>query len=1332
MSIRPFRWQLLIVAVLLMMIGFETGASQAAYPNPDSSAAIWQTNQTQCVPVDMVLVIDQSASNTTTDPNGLRIDAARAVVDSLYFNAALNCEGIVTHRLAIIGFNETVQVLQEPIEIFVPDAASNDWVEASSAVKANLRSDPVGQTNMAQALILNENSAVNILNSLPTEGDAAIREQIIFLVTDGNPCTNATAAGAGGATNYCASVRWVEHYFLANNGSIYTGDPSLYFFELEDGLVSELINTVGSNVRFNVVSFNRSESSRFPEVAGAWSEVATARSGQYVELDIDDGISEVTRVTEDVLDEVLTDNSESAGCDEDVIIEPYSSTTIVSAVRPNVESNLEIIQPNGVSITPSTYLSVSPNIEYIRLDTIERYIIADPIPGAWQITSSDPALCDEIEAQFDTVAFEANIQLPEASEVVVERDAPFYVTNSQAFIELRVNDIRFDAPLVEQPGFPLNVCGRVTGPIDRGADGITASEYPTDGSCITFSNAEPGLWVSDTPVPAPYQGTYELRVNVTTPSVDGNSTVERYTSEVLTYTTAPPIDIGFSPVSPLPDEETGRFVWALNGFDIDTTEQIPNDLPVAIQVVADGTPLNANEVFRGIEDNAIEAVLTGPTQETITLTVDENDPTTWRGVLRDGTTSLDPEGNYALSFQLNSDAQANYNSENYTFTATTTPSVDIRGVELEGVLLSITSWETQVLYNNIVNGAKQNIGLPIEVQMSNQAGEPVTPGEVFGSSANFNQLVQAQLIGPNNAVVETITLDYDATDNRFEGTLLDDLDLTGVPGDHRVEVRFADDAGLPTDKQLEYTLVTTTDQLVSDTVTRVPREGVRLQMGTVRVAGVSYADGATDVPLNNVVANSEGVYEQEEIPMTIEVQLVDIEGNVITDFSSVFIDGVNLENIVSVNATGPSGARDNAFLVHDGDGNWTAELFTDSDRGDINAPGEYTFTVFVANSAFSGEPLAGYELLLDEGTYRVTRVEQIGVSLELVRLGDTDEGFAPAPFVPDAEVESVETIPLHNTQSEAMGSILNVNDDDPRAVPFEFTIVDTNGESIEWTTLVDSSITPAPAITDVIDISVVDENGNSVPISELSSERKDGRFVIVGEIDNQATSSGTYQLTYSLNTMNADNVSLFNPQTDNLSNERLQIAFTRQTVSFSDDFLLNPDFWNYVAYFIWFVIAVIIVRLLILNVPYFPIPWLNGRISGSIAVKYEREQREPKTLRMGVPLRFVLVAYRTSYTIPDTTIKVKITVKRSGWGRPSDSSSSFDPPPYAQPGRPGAGGSYGSSTPSSPPPAPKRRVPRYQARITVIDGNSTGRERLIQFHQGEQVNKQEFEIQHLG
>ncbi|PJF37772.1 MAG: hypothetical protein CUN55_20375, partial [Phototrophicales bacterium] len=119
----------------------------------------------------------------------------------------------------------------------------------------------------------------------------------------------------------------------------------LYYFELEDGLIAEFLRRTPPDVIFDVISFQREN--RKPSVVDAWQEMTSNRSGKYVEIATDADLSKITAATEELLSEVLTDNTIAVECDRDFIIEPYSSTTIVSAVRPNVESSVQLVDPNG-------------------------------------------------------------------------------------------------------------------------------------------------------------------------------------------------------------------------------------------------------------------------------------------------------------------------------------------------------------------------------------------------------------------------------------------------------------------------------------------------------------------------------------------------------------------------------------------------------------------------------------------------------------------------------------------------------------------------------------------------------------------------------------------------------------------------------------------------------------------------------------------------------------------------------------------------------------------------------------------------------------------------
>lgn len=1293
--------RLLVTVVFFLIVSTSLQATYAEVEAPPPTVSRAQAdNSGPCIPVDMVMMIDQSASNTNTDPRNLRVDVAKAVVDQLFVHAAINCEGIVTHRLAIVGFNDQVSLLLPPTEIFVPDATDNSWLDQQTEIRNSLQSDASGQTNIAAAILLSENSAVNILERLPSLGDEVIREQFVLLITDGYPCTNAAADGDLGGTDYCASPRWIEHYFYANNGRIYVNDPSVYYFDLDNGLVAAIAEEVPNDTRVSVISFTND--TPVEAVSQAWTEIAESRTGEYVELSVGDGYSQVTDATTSILRDVLKTTGTNITCNEVVTIDPYSSTTIVSAIRPNVGTNVIIIQPNGEEITPATVAGNPNRIEYAQLETYERYIIADPIPGLWSIRSNDEALCDQISAEFSTVAFEASIALPDTEAIVVERDAPYYQNTSQALVELRVIDKRFGVALVEREGYPLLVCGTITGPVNRRADGIVPQTYPADG-CIDFEYRSPGLWVATEPLPAPYQGSYELEIDIKTDSFDRNRRIELYNSGPLPYTAALPVDIEMELLAPLATQADEPHIWALNEFDPDTNTQSPNSLAVRVQIKDDsGNPIPASEVFRGNENSALEAVLEGPVDETITLRVDPADPSVLVGVLRDGQTQLDPAGNYNLTVRVTDDAQANYNNENYTFDFSA-PTQAIEGVELVGVLLEITSWPDQVLYNTIANGQRQNVKIPIEVRLLDQDGEELTATQVFGSSISPDSLIQAQLTGPNNAVVgDALMLRYDAATNRFQGDLLNQLGTIGDPGSYVVSVRFADTALLSAEQAREYTLVTTANRAITDTVSRIERDGVSVELAEVSVNGLIVPNGGS-AQLNHLTADSDGEFEQEELPVTVQVRLVDLDGNTYLNFDEVFRPATNIDNVLTVTANGPNGAASTTVLTPDlATGLWTGRLFTDPRRGNINAEGDYTFTITLVESAFSTDALAAYELLTDTASFTMRREELIGVQLELLRLGDRDEGFDPQPNTPGVQLESVESIPLHNTMSEAMGFILWLGDDDPRAVPFQFAIKDTNGTLQNWLELVeDDTLT----IDQVISISVVSEDGSeTIPITNLQSERIAGDYVITGEIDDEATSSGTYRLIYGLQSTLAGvtpATAIFAPDITNLSNEQRQVAFSREEVGITENPTLNPLFWNIIAGIIWTIIFLIIFHALRLNVPAFPIPQFNAFMSGKMEVKLNRAgQDEPTRFSLNVPFRFFGTSTRKEYVITPTNdpagkTTVKIVVKRAGWEKPPQIGRT------GMAGRPLRPGVRPSAAPIDPQAPTDKRLRRYVVKVTA-------------------------------
>ncbi|PJF38056.1 MAG: hypothetical protein CUN55_18945, partial [Phototrophicales bacterium] len=146
----------------------------------------------------------------------------------------------------------------------------------------------------------------------------------------------------------------------------------------------------------------------------------------------------------------------------------------------------------------------------------------------------------------------------------------------------------------------------------------------------------------------------------------------------------------------------------------------------------EGNSIEIADAFRDVASEAVEVVLVGPSQDNTILQIDPSDPTRLIGYLWNNRDSLAIEGEYQIYARLTDRGASGYNRENYNFgNRFNTPSITLEAIELEGVLLDITSWQQRAMYNVIVNQQKQHVPLPVEVRLINQNGAELNPAQVF-------------------------------------------------------------------------------------------------------------------------------------------------------------------------------------------------------------------------------------------------------------------------------------------------------------------------------------------------------------------------------------------------------------------------------------------------------------------------------------------------------------------------------------------------------------------------------------------------------------------------
>lgn len=194
---RLLTWVLVLVMALSLLPlnalatdGPETGGGSGmnfdkrADSNGDGTYTITMTAQatgtttttSKAVPMDIVLVLDQSGSMADDFGNGTRQSAMKAAVNSFIDEVAKKHGPNADHRMAIVTFGTNAY----PLEGWT--AVDSDGATKLTGKISSLPEDPSGATNVGAGMEL----AQNLMGSAPTDEN---RQKTVIVFTDGVPTT---------------------------------------------------------------------------------------------------------------------------------------------------------------------------------------------------------------------------------------------------------------------------------------------------------------------------------------------------------------------------------------------------------------------------------------------------------------------------------------------------------------------------------------------------------------------------------------------------------------------------------------------------------------------------------------------------------------------------------------------------------------------------------------------------------------------------------------------------------------------------------------------------------------------------------------------------------------------------------------------------------------------------------------------------------------------------------------------------------------------------------------------------------------------------------------
>ena len=522
---------LTLTLVLLMAVGNRLAAAAPPTLEEDYDA---------CSPVDVVFLVDQSTSMSSeggNDPTEQRKYAVQSAIIQMSDIALDNCPGII-HRVGVISYGSDVRIDLPLSEIgpFSP-IESGEAYNRRDELLATVSAESLGQTNPSLAFA----AAQTMLNSAAplNDGDRTRKRAIIF-ITDGIPCVDNELGTCG--PNYPAGSYMVglqqqidggftfdlvalqrEQCLQALRDAQPTPDTPLPFNERQKCLTDfPATPQAYADSTFIWVLLMRDAGRPYPSsVYDIWENIVNHYAGRLI--DLSNNRQAIPTAFRGILEQLTGVRAARLECGN-FAVNPYLKKAVFNfnKFEPSVKVTLSYVDINGVEHTlvdgvhdggfqVSEHLVSGPN---------ERYEIAYPYPGLWEISSED---CNNLDAFYQPIqaAPSGALQPP----VVAQYDLPPY-SNPEAPFHLEFQFIDAETSrVVGEPGHPqfaLRVEAEVIGPDDSSRT-YTLEKVPNEDRYRTIE-----------PLPVNESGNYTMRYRVTTNWHDGEpNTVSSDYTEVF-------------------------------------------------------------------------------------------------------------------------------------------------------------------------------------------------------------------------------------------------------------------------------------------------------------------------------------------------------------------------------------------------------------------------------------------------------------------------------------------------------------------------------------------------------------------------------------------------------------------------------------------------------------------------------------------------------------------------------------------------------------------------------------------------------------------------------
>lgn len=605
--------------------------------------------RSQCTPLDVVILLDQSPSLTIKDATNHRIDATVNTIRLLYENAALRCPE-TEHRIGVIQFGDDAETLI-PLSDGVIRVSNidTDWQENENRLISRILPHQMSGTGLGAAIRL----ADEMFSESAFDDRSHFSQRVVILITDVIPCTvsalELNLPELGGVVP-CQSPDWLQHYLTGDVLQLadYTGtQASSGGFDFPYGL-EQYISTssmLGENTSFNVIAFALTDNPIPQSVYNAWQLITNTHNGQY--LLINDSSIDMIQITR-TLDLILATAISSTptpiiNCRGTFLLEPYADyiTVIGKVIDGDETGQWRLVSPDGNTLLPESALFGPMEIRYNKGTTIQRYIISNPMPGVWRI--DDPSENCSADVSISRGDLIVNVLSP--SSVIPVVQSPYY-DESLNVIRLRMFSSS-DRPYDQIDDFPLVISATIT------INPINAYMPIPTLPAIAFVYVGNGEWISETPLPAPLRGTYNIAITGEVESVVGNGARAVVFRTFTQYGTVEPTEINLEIVEPENGTQLSVEPLQFQVHFVDTA----------------GVSHRLDQIFPVSDflDEAVVAVLTMASDTAVRITVplmpDNTDPYLLNGILN--VPSEFKSGEYYLSVEITEFGRGIYNHENF-------------------------------------------------------------------------------------------------------------------------------------------------------------------------------------------------------------------------------------------------------------------------------------------------------------------------------------------------------------------------------------------------------------------------------------------------------------------------------------------------------------------------------------------------------------------------------------------------------------------------------------------------------------------------------------------